>query len=189
MKKIDRRIQKTKKEIRNAFIELIQTKEYKSITITKLASIANIDRKTFYLHYDSIDDVLKEFESEAADKVHILLKNTRPFDIEKFFQGLTKIMNENISFYRHISTFETSYAFFLEQCKDILKNSIKESFYVNSGLTVEIFEIYTEYIASGIIGIYTNWLSTNSKVNLDELTNIAVDAVKNGWNRILQNPL
>lgn len=183
MKKTDRRVQKTKAGIRTAFLHLIQTKEYQSITITELASLANIDRKTFYLHYGSISDVLKEIENETAEEVRILLENTQPFDIKVFFRGLTQIMSENISFYRHVST-EASYAFFLSQCKNILKHSIEESFYRRSGLTKEAFNIYAEYIASGTIGIYTDWLGGSSQMDLDELTRIAVDAVSGGWDKI-----
>jgi Transcriptional regulator len=185
MKKIDRRIQKTKDGIHCAFIQLIQTKDYNSITITELAALANIDRKTFYLHYGSIDDVLKEFGAEATKKVHILLQNTQPFEIKKFFQGLNKIMLEDINLYRHIST-ETSYAFFLTQCKDILKSSLIDSFYQKSDLSKEKFDVYAAYISSGIIGIYTNWLSTNSNMSLEELTELAIDTVANGWNQIIK---
>ena len=185
MKKIDRRIQKTKEGIRNAFIQLIQSKDYSSITITELANLANIDRKTFYLHYTSIDDVLKEFGAEATDRVRVLLKNTQPFEIKKFFQGLNQIMLDDINLYRHIST-ETSYAFFLTQCKDILKNSLIESFYNKSGLSKERFDVYAAYISSGIIGIYTNWLSSNSTMSLEELTKVAIDAVENGWIQIVK---
>jgi len=184
MKKTDRRVQKTKAAIHNAFIELIHTKEYGSITITELANIANIDRKTFYLHYTSIDDVLNEFSNEAAEAVRILLQKNQPFEISYFFQGLTKIMEENISFYRHISS-TTSYSFFLNQCKDILKSSLKDSFFINSKLTENAFEVYSEFIASGTIGVYTSWLNSDSRITLLELTELAIDAVSNSWVRII----
>lgn len=185
MKKTDRRIQKTKSAIHKAFIQLIQTKEYHSITITEIASIANIDRKTFYLHYNSIDDVLKEFALEASEAVRILLQQSQPFDITIFFQGLTKIMQDNISFYRHVSS-TTSYAFFLNQCKNILKTSLKDSFFVKSGLSENVFDIYSEFIASGIIGIYTNWLISNSQMDLAEFTSHATDAVSDAWKKIVR---
>ncbi|MCR3759005.1 TetR family transcriptional regulator C-terminal domain-containing protein [Clostridium felsineum] len=186
MKKVDRRIQKTKEAICNAFVKLIKTKEYKSITITELADMANIDRKTFYLHYTAIDDVLEEFGLRAAEKVRILLKSDRPFKIENFLKGLTKIMEEDISFYRNISN-RSSYSFFLEECKNILKNSLKESFYLKSGFSEDKLEVYVEYISSGIIGIYTNWLSSNSKMELGELTDLVIDAVIGGWTKITYN--
>lgn len=186
MKKPDRRIQKTKAAIHNAFIELIHTKEYNSITITEVANTANIDRKTFYLHYNSIDDVLNEFAFEATEAVRILLQKNQPFEISCFFQGLTNIMEDNISFYRHISS-TTSYSFFLNQCKNILKSSLKESFFVKSGLPENVFEVYSEFIASGTIGVYTNWLNSSSKITLTELTNLAIDAVANAWIKIIAN--
>lgn len=184
MKKTDRRIQKTKDAIHNAFIKLIQTKEYHSITITEIASSANIDRKTFYLHYNSIDDVLREFALEATEAVRVLLQKNQPFEITFFFQGLTKIMEDNIGFYRHISA-TTSYSFFLNQCKNILKSSLKDSFFVKSDLHENVFEVYSEYIASGIIGIYTNWLISDSKMSLAELTSYAIAAVSNAWEKII----
>lgn len=186
MKEIDRRVQRTKNVIRNAFIELIQTKEYQSITITELSSMANIDRKTFYLHYSSIDDLLKEFLLEAADAVYLLLKPSQPFNINIFFNGLRNIMEGNITFYRNIST-TTSCIFFLNQCKNILKSFLKDSFYIKSGLTENIFDIYSEYFSAGIIGIYTNWFITNSEMSLIELADYAIDAVTDAWGKITCN--
>lgn len=185
MDKIDRRIIKTKESIHKAFLRLLQSKEFHMITITELAEEANIDRKTFYLHYNSIADILKEFETGLAGKVLTLLKKDQTFDLNSFFQGLNAIMMEDIGLYRRISE-STSYAFLKTECKDILKNTIKESFYENSGMSPKVFNVYAEYIASGIIGIYTNWLSTNSGMSLNELNDIAIDTVSNGWSRIVK---
>ena len=54
---LDRRQIKTKKAIVSAFLRLMETKDISRITITELANEANIDRKTFYLHYRSIQAV------------------------------------------------------------------------------------------------------------------------------------
>lgn len=185
MSKIDRRIVKTKDSIRKAFLRLIQSKEFPKITITELADAANIDRKTFYLHYSSTADILKEFETELAGKVMLLLKGHKNFDMNFFFKGLNQIMIEDIGLYRRISE-TTSYAFLQTECKDILKKTIKESFYNKAGMTVQKFNVYAEYIASGIIGIYTDWLRSGSGMSLEELTDTAKDAVLGGWGQILK---
>ena len=62
---MDRRKRKTRNSIRKAFNELLLKKEYNTITITEIATTADIDRKTFYLHYNSIDDILKEFQKRS----------------------------------------------------------------------------------------------------------------------------
>ena len=185
MDKTDRRIVKTKENIRKAFLQLIQSKEFHKITVTELANIANIDRKTFYLHYNSIGDILKEFEAELASKAMILLKAHKNFDMTFFLQGLNKIMMEDIGLYHRISE-TTSYSFLQTECKDILKNTIKESFYDKTDMTARKFNVYAEYIASGIIGIYTDWLRSNSRTSLEELTDTAKDAVLGVWSQIIK---
>ena len=56
-KKIDRRVLKTRQAIEEALASLILKTDYDKITVSALAKEANINRKTFYLHYDSVDDV------------------------------------------------------------------------------------------------------------------------------------
>lgn len=69
MKKIDRRVQKTNAALQNAFRQLARTTSYRDITVKKLTETAQINRKTFYLHYDSIDDFADTIANEVADQL------------------------------------------------------------------------------------------------------------------------
>lgn len=70
-KHIDRRIVRTRRAIHIAFIDLLTEYEYTKITITALAKRADIDRKTFYTHYSSIDslfeDVIRQHTSKGLE--------------------------------------------------------------------------------------------------------------------------
>ena len=55
---------KTRNAIKTAYINLIISKKDHKITIAELSREANIDRKTFYLHYNSLDDVLTTIVQE-----------------------------------------------------------------------------------------------------------------------------
>ena len=66
--KEDLRVQKTKKAIRKTFEEMICEMGYKDITIRELTQRATINRKTFYLHYGSLDDLLKELQDEVVNQ-------------------------------------------------------------------------------------------------------------------------
>lgn len=70
-KHIDRRIVRTRRAIHIAFIDLLTEHEYTKITITALAKRADIDRKTFYTHYSSIDslfeDVIRQHTSKGLE--------------------------------------------------------------------------------------------------------------------------
>ena len=53
----DRRFQKNKREIRQAFIRLVMKKGYHNIIVSDIAREADINRMTFYAHYDIIEDI------------------------------------------------------------------------------------------------------------------------------------
>lgn len=57
MPKMDRRIQRTRKLLQKALIELIDERGYDVITIQDIVDQANIGRTTFYKHYNSKDDL------------------------------------------------------------------------------------------------------------------------------------
>ena len=57
----DRRFQKNKKAIRKAFINLVISKGYRSVTISDISEEADINRMAFYAHYDTVEDVFNEF--------------------------------------------------------------------------------------------------------------------------------
>lgn len=73
MKKIDRRVQKTNDALQEAFRKLARTYSYREITVKALTEEAHINRKTFYLHYDSITDftdtVVDEISSQLLDLI------------------------------------------------------------------------------------------------------------------------
>ncbi len=59
-KKTDRRVIRTRSAIRKAFTDLLAETAYSKITITALAKRADVDRKTFYTHYSSVDNLLED---------------------------------------------------------------------------------------------------------------------------------
>jgi len=69
MKKIDLRVQKTNEALQLAFRKLAKTTSYRNITVKQLTETAQINRKTFYLHYDSIEDFSNTVVDEIADQL------------------------------------------------------------------------------------------------------------------------
>ena len=63
----DLRVRKTKESIRRAFEEMICEMDYEQITVKELTDRAMINRKTFYLHYETIDALLEELQQEIVE--------------------------------------------------------------------------------------------------------------------------
>ncbi len=66
---MDLRIQRTRKNIINAFIELRASKPLEKITVKELSDLAFINKATFYTHYKDIYDLAEQLENEAIASV------------------------------------------------------------------------------------------------------------------------
>lgn len=54
----DRRVQKTRKLLQDALIELVAEKGYETVTIQEILDSANVGRSTFYTHFQDKDQLL-----------------------------------------------------------------------------------------------------------------------------------
>ena len=66
---MDLRIQRTRKNIRDAFIELRSRKPIEKITVKELAEAAFINKATFYQHYEDLYDLSESMEDELIDNI------------------------------------------------------------------------------------------------------------------------
>ena len=62
---MDKRASKTRDAIIAAWMALLPEKKNQRITVTELAKRANIARKTFYLHYETPEDVMRDAAGES----------------------------------------------------------------------------------------------------------------------------
>lgn len=88
---IDLRIKRTRAAIQAAFEKLAMTKNVDKITVKELTELAQINRKTFYLHYENIEALYDDRIKQLMDEFFIEYETTpeRPKDLwghaERFF--------------------------------------------------------------------------------------------------------
>lgn len=97
--KNDRRYIKTHKIIRQTAFDLAEKKGWKNVRVTDVAKAADINRNTFYIHYETIEAVFEEIEDRVAERYHRFLVET-PVDEMlsdfKFFESVVKDTKENV---------------------------------------------------------------------------------------------
>lgn len=57
-KKMDRRVKKTRALIKDALVQLLAEKEFSSISITEIVHLSDLNRSTFYAHFQDKEDLL-----------------------------------------------------------------------------------------------------------------------------------
>ena len=91
---MDRRQEKTRQAIQEALISEINAHGLHNLTVSSLTKAANINRATFYLHYDNIDDLM---ESIQADIVHELAQTVDQFntaDLAHNYDDITQLLTD-----------------------------------------------------------------------------------------------
>lgn len=74
----------TAQRMDRAFLSLLEKKEFAYITVKELCAKAGVNRSTFYLHYETLEDLL----SECTDYLNDRFREYMQQDSEKFFARL-----------------------------------------------------------------------------------------------------
>jgi AcrR family transcriptional regulator len=71
--KIDRRTERTRSALMSAFVAQILTGGYDAVTVEGIAAKANVGRSTFYMHYKSKDDILKQSLKHPSSPLSLIV--------------------------------------------------------------------------------------------------------------------
>ena len=73
-KKTDRRVKYTKQAIRDGFLKLLSQKPIEKISVTEICREADINRGTFYSHYNDPYDLRDSLVEELIEAVRVRMK-------------------------------------------------------------------------------------------------------------------
>ena len=168
----DRRFIKNKKIIRRAFIDLVIEKGYNQLTVTEIAEKADINRMTFYSHYDSIEDIFYEFIDDMEAEIYELIRKEEDFSIDILFEILNKVMYEEIDFYRCVAR-DNSLAILRKKLKDTINQLIRVDLKQGINESESTRLIMGDLTAVCIAYSYFDWLTGEyGDVPLSEVTKI-----------------
>ena len=104
---MDKRIEKTKKAIREAFMELRTQKPLEKISVKELCEIAYINKSTFYSHYEDIYALSDALEREMV----LSIISSIPKDLDYTFSNPELFTREvTIAFAKHLPQIKTIFS-------------------------------------------------------------------------------
>jgi AcrR family transcriptional regulator len=182
-KKIDRRQIRTKRQIREALEALMTEKPIEKITVKELAQRADIDRKTFYLHYDSIGNLMEELQKQLLEQIRDVLSQydllSPDFDALSLFRQFNAIIAQNSAFYRKMMEADR-YGFFFHHLKDTMRDLLRRRHGHETDIISPVkMAVYIEYSVGGILAVYVAWLRDQT-MDLEEVAQAASAIAYNG---------
>ena len=91
--KTDRRVRKTKKQLRMALTALMMERGVGDITVREIAELADVNRGTFYAHYRDVNDLLAQVEESVFLRLEeISVTNRSRSGDDPLFTYLTDVM-------------------------------------------------------------------------------------------------
>ena len=183
--KPDRRILKTKRAIYEALVELMQKKKLNSITVTELAAAANINRKTFYTYYstvnDVLDEVINELISSLKDLMYTMSEDYNMLSPQTLFAFLNTIMSD-VDIVRALFTSDNGNMLFnklqnaLQETllKELIDNDIKMN------IPPEQYPLISSFVAGGMIYVYYEWITNPNGTSLDEMARTLTTLIISG---------
>lgn len=184
----DRRVLRTKKNIRQTFLQLLSEKSLTQLTVKELSEQADINRKTFYMYHSNIEEILSELEDELVQKLVLVFEkelfDREVFDSYSFFENLNLAIQGDIELYRTLN-----YADLLPHLILRAKNALIDVFFRKYNIPAdsdsERYILYAEYAASGILSMYTKWFSNDFHMSLEELTKTAAEITLYGFQHLI----
>lgn len=91
----NRRTAYTKTAIRRTFFELLEEKDFDRISVREICQRADINRSTFYRHYDDINALMNSIEAEFVADIDRQIERMDPDIFDAVLIGLFDIVKDN----------------------------------------------------------------------------------------------
>ena len=148
----------TKHSLADALKQMMEVKPIAKITVKDLVEICNVNRQTFYYHFDDVYDLLEWVFEEDANHVlpeEVVYEHWQQ-DVLIFF----KYLSDNASFTLNVYHSD-SRLYMLKYLKTSLQGCIRSfAIIVSDGKNIDRtdFEFVVEFYANGVVGLISQWL-------------------------------
>lgn len=164
MKANDLRVVKTKQALHNALMTLLSEKPLENISITEICRVANVNRGTFYLHYEQKEGLFEEYFQEIMEDLYnsyeepyravaTLDKNQLDPNTIRIFHHIERFkMFYRIVFSKNVPL--TYYYMLFDGIYSLLKRDITAQHKLQDEIAIDY---YSAYQANAIIGLIIQW--------------------------------
>jgi len=172
--KKDLRVLKTKASLQESLIELLQDKELDKISISELCKKANVNRGTFYLHYQDVAELFEEYFHNMTEDLRIAYYE--PYLLTHY--KIENLSSDMIRIFHHVEKYKKFYKIvfnrktpmiYYYQLFEIIRNYLIDSI---TEYNSQYKEYSASYQANAIIGLVIQWVQNDFKESPEQMNKI-----------------
>ena len=182
----DNRIRYTKRVIKEKFLELLDEKPINKITVTELCSKCEINRATFYRHYDDVYDLMNKLEMQfTAELKDAITVSKDDYTISGFTEEILEVILKNKDLSRILFSKRTGKEF-LHDILVIAHNKCLEKWkQSNKEVTENQVHYLCTFISNGTIGVLEEWIQKDYQDPANEIADLIENISYFGLNKII----
>ncbi len=178
MKAKDRRFIKTENIIQKSMIKLLCESDPEQLQIEDLVYEADINKSTFYLHYQSLDLLVSALEDELISGLTVSMNelgyNFSRFD---FFGKIFSYLKENQKLAKAVLNASTYR--FNAKVEDFGKPYLIPAPAKKRNRIVANIEFLQSSLIQSLVAVYRVWIFDSCKFSMEELTTMLIEICSN----------
>ena len=181
---LDRRVRKTRQQLRHCLSVLLKEKKIQDITVRELTDMADLNRGTFYLHYKDVFDLLEKIEEELLMELNTALSKRQPEEQRKkpslLFADVFQCVEDNSDMVE-ILMGDNGDLNFSNQVRSVVREKcLRDWLTTINNENASAFEAYYSFIVSGCLGLVMYWLQSGRKETPAEMAKITEQIITGG---------
>ena len=168
-----------------AFLELLEKKDFAYITVKEICENAGVNRSTFYLHYETVSDLLAESARYIIDQ----FVEAMPHDTAEFMSQIENRPLEEL--YLITTEYLTPYLNYIKKHRRIFRTTIEQAsvlgmndayLSLNRHVFVPILNRYhvppsnqkymMPFYMNGLMGIVNEWLKEDCEDSIERIISV-----------------
>jgi AcrR family transcriptional regulator len=152
--------------LKESFIKLLREKDISKITIKEICDNADINRATFYTHYNDQYDLMRKIEDELFENIHSSLSdyiaNKTDFNLVKTLERIFDYIKENAELCKLLLS-ERGDLNFQKRVMELVYDKYINDLTSGGHLTKDDAAYIHSFTITGCIGLIQKWFNDDMK--------------------------
>lgn len=188
-KKVDRRVIKTRRQLKKGLAALMKEKSVNQITVKELVEEVDINRSTFYLHFKDIQELLREIEENmeaqikrAIEEHPIVSGNENAF---YFIEDMFRVLDEEREISKALIGPNGDMGF-IHRIERIIKENSRGTLEKMFPGKKEDLKYFYAFCLSGCLGLVKVWLNEGEEKSPEEMAQMTFNMIANAKDAFCQ---